>query len=198
MKTMKPLNKERAKKVKSLRDIRAEANKQIEQAKISIYQLEYLKALYPSLEDVLETDYEDILKTHIKDEIPDYDPIRRYITKVEWETLSDSEKNQRALDNYVTSRNKSKWQIGRDYELYVGYCLTKQGFDVDYFGSYMGLEDLGRDLIAKDEKTTYIVQCKYWSQNKQIHEKHIFQLYGTLISYSIDHSIPLSELSGFS
>lgn len=33
-----------------------------------------------------------------------------------------------------------------------------------------------------------IVQCKYWSKEKIIHEKHIFQLYGTTIAYKMDNS----------
>lgn len=41
-----------------------------------------------------------------------------------------------------------------------------------------------------------IIQCKYWSKDKVIHEKHVFQLYGTLIAYKIDH--PQSRVSGTS
>ena len=59
------------------------------------------------------------------------------------------ERNQLALDRYKASHKKSKWQIGRDYELYIGYRYSQSGYSVDYFGSYMGLEDLGRDLICK-------------------------------------------------
>ena len=189
-------SQERAKKVKSIRQIRAEAKEKIEQAKLATYQLEYLKTLYPALEDVVETPCEDVLATHNEDEIPDYDPIRRYITKEEWENLSTTEKNQRALDNYILSRKKSNWQIGRDYELYFGYILGQWGYVVDYFGSYMGLEDLGRDLIAKKDGDVMIVQCKYWSQQKQIHEKHIFQLYGSVVCYGMEKKIPMAGLQG--
>lgn len=69
------------------------------------------------------------------------------------------------------------------------------GFKVDYFGSYMGLEDLGRDLIAKKFGKTIIIQCKYWSQKKQIHEKHIMQLYGTTVGYCIENNIPYNTVS---
>jgi HJR/Mrr/RecB family endonuclease len=120
--------------------------------------------------------------------VTDYDPVRLYIEQEEWEKLSESERNQRALDRYVESRKKSKWQIGRDYELYCGYCYEKKGFMVDYFGSYNGLEDLGRDLIISKDNDVRIVQCKYWSKLKQIHENHIMQLYGSVIEYNLENN----------
>ena len=39
----------------------------------------------------------------------------------------------------------------------------------------------------KNEKTIYVVQCKYWSKEKIIHEKHICQLYGTYIKYKLEN-----------
>ena len=184
-------DRERLKKVKTIREIRADAKARIEQAKIAIYQLDYLKTIFPGLEDALETDYRELTFTG---EIPEHDPIRDYLSREEWESLSESEKSQRALDNYVASHKKSKWQIGRDYELYVGYMYQKKGYTVDYTGSYMGLEDLGRDLIAQKNNKILIVQCKYWSESKQIHEKHLFQLYGTLISYSLERDVDQNDL----
>ena len=186
-------SKERAKKVISIREIRKNAEERIAEAKVATYQLEYLKALYPSLEDVLDTDYNELT---YKNEIPEYDPIRKYITKEEWENLSESEKNQKALDNYIMSHQKTKWQIGRDYELYVGYLYSKKGFKVDYYGSFNSIDDLGRDLIIKSPEKTLIVQCKYWSKDKLIHEKHINQLFGTTVSYSIENNIPLDKVTG--
>ena len=41
------------------------------------------------------------------------------------------ERNQLALDRYNNSHNKTKWQIGRDYEQYVGYQYRKKGYIVD-------------------------------------------------------------------
>lgn len=174
----------RAKKVASIRDIRKDARQRIEAAKVATYQLEYLRSLYPALDDVLDTEYKDLPLTG---QIPEYDPVRYYLSKEEWSNLSEDEKNQLALDRYVESHTKTNWQIGRDYELSVCYEYTKKGYNVTTFGSYMGLEDLGRDLIATNAERTLIIQCKYWSTQKTIHEKHIFQLYGTMISYVIDH-----------
>ena len=70
--------------------------------------------------------------------------------------------------------------------MYIGYTYQLKGYEVDYFGSYMGLEDLGRDLIAKKEGETLIIQCKYWAKEKKIHEKHVMQLFGSLIAYKVE------------
>jgi hypothetical protein len=80
--------------------------------------------------------------------------------------------------------------------LYVGYKYSQKGYDVDYFGSYMGLEDLGRDLIAKKSSEILIIQCKYWSEKKLIHENHINQLYGTMICYCIEHQVIIENVKG--
>ncbi len=181
------------KKVKSIREIRADAKNRIEEAKIATYQLEYLKTMFPAIEDILETDYKDLSLSETK--ITDSDPIRNYISKEEWFALSESQKNQLALDRYIESRKKTKWQIGRDYELYVGYKYSLKGYKVDFYGSYMGLEDLGRDLIAKKNGKTLVIQCKYWSQKKTIHEKHIAQLYGTAVCYSLQNDIPFETVT---
>lgn len=186
-------NKERAKKVISIREIRAEAKRRIEEAKLATYQLDYLKTLYPALEDILEVEYNELNYTG---DIPEGDPVRNYLTKEEWTALSASEKNQLALDRYIESHKKSKWQIGRDYELSVAYEYANQGYIVDTHGSYMGLEDMGRDIIAKKDGITTIVQCKYWSKEKLIHENHIFQLFGSIVSYCTENNVDKNNISG--
>ena len=179
-------NIQRQAKVASIRELRSQASQKIAEAKEAIYQLEYLRALFPGIDDILVSDYKD-LELDGKPLI-DHDPTLDYLSKEEWQKLSEIERNQLALDRYVASR-KSKWQIGRDYELSVAHEYMSAGFQVDTFGSYMGLKDLGRDLIAKKGTLTYIIQCKYWSQSKEIHEKHLYQLYGTLVGYCIENNI---------
>jgi hypothetical protein len=178
---------ERTKKVASIREIRLNAKQRIEEAKIAIYQLQYLLYLYPALGDFIETDYKDLCTD--RNSIPEYDPVRKYLTRDEWSNMSESERNQKALENYISSHSKTKWQIGRDYELSVGYAYVKKGYKVDYVGIEMGLNDLGRDLVCKDDNETLIIQCKYWSSAKTIHEKHIFQLYGTTVTYCLENDI---------
>lgn len=187
-------DKQRLKKVASIRDIRNSTKEQIAAAKLAIYQLEYLKTLYPSLDDVLSSDYKDL--DFKRDQIPEYDPARDYLSKEEWNSLTDCQRNQLALDRYISSHKKSNWQIGRDYELFVAYRYSLKGYLVDTFGSYMQLEDLGRDLILTKGHEVRIVQCKYWAQHKEIHEKHLFQLYGTVVAYCIEHNISQSYVKG--
>lgn len=80
-------------------------------------------------------------------------PTRDYLSKEEYSALTVTERNQLALDRYKNSHSKSKWQIGRDYELYVGYRYNQKGYIVEYFGSEKRLEDMGRDLLhLKAEK----------------------------------------------
>jgi hypothetical protein len=111
------------------------------------------------------------------------------VTSAEYERLSSAERNQLALDRYW-QKKKSSWELGRDYERFTGYQYEMDGWGVSYQGIVEGLADLGRDLVAVKDNRVEIVQCKYWSKDKVIHEKHIFQLYGTLVAFRIDHPEP--------
>lgn len=184
-------NIRRAMKVDSLIEIRKQTKEAIEQCKLAEYQLEYLKTLFPVIDDILETDFNDLDPVI---DLKDFDPVRKFLQSDEYHRLSETERNQLALDRYVESHKKSKWQIGRDYELYVGYKYSLSGYSIDYFGSYMGLEDLGRDLIASRNDRTLIIQCKYWSKEKVIHEKHIAQLYGTYICYCLENNVSVEKV----
>jgi hypothetical protein len=116
----------------------------------------------------------------------DLDPAQRWLSKEEYAALSDAERNQRALDRYLSSR-KTPWQVGRDYERYIGYLREHAGAQVTYQGIFAGLEDLGRDLICETVDGIEVVQCKRWAKRKTIHEKHVFQLFGTVVAMRIEH-----------
>lgn len=181
-------NQQRAKKVASIIELRQQAKELLEKYKVSEYQLSYLKGLYPGIEDILEADYRTLPQSHDFEEITNYDTVRNWLSKEEYLSLSTSERNQRALDNYVNSHNKTAWQIGRDYEMYIGYRYKLKGYKIEYHGIEKGLDDLGRDIIAtKPNESTLIIQCKYWSTRKTIHEKHILQLYGTYVCYQLEN-----------
>lgn len=188
-------NFQRFKKVESIRDIRRDAQEKIQQAKEAEYQLAYLLQMFPALQDVLDYEYAD-LPMITQEDLSDHDRVRDYLSKEEWTELSVSERNQLALNRYIDSRKKTKWQIGRDYEEYVGYRYRSKGFTVDNYGSYMGFDDLGRDVIAKKGNKIYIIQCKYWSQKKEIHENHVNQLFGTVTSYCIENNIVQEKVLG--
>lgn len=167
-----------------IRDLRQETREIIKDKKVLEYKLAYIEALFPNIVDIFDSDFE-------KDEDFDLetdettDRTRRFLSHEEYSNLSPKERNQLALDRYLEGR-KSKWQIGRDYEMYIGQQFEARGFNVAYTGIIENIEDMGRDLICKKKDVTYVVQCKNWSQEKEIHEKHIFQLYGTVILRQIE------------
>ncbi len=157
------------------------------------YKLEYYENLFPWLVDFSGEDVEDLIieiiekKQKGKDTEPEPDdPAKKWLTPAEYATLSTAEKYQKALERYWTKK-KSKWEIGRDYERFIGYLYESRGYAVHYQGIVEGLADLGRDLVCVRNNEAEVVQCKYWSKDKQIHEKHIFQLFGTMTAYRIDN-----------
>ncbi len=152
------------------------------------YIIEYYESLFPWLREYVGFNSDELIKAIYKDNISEEeDPVSFYITKSEFENLSVTERNQRALDRYW-NRDKDAWQIGRDYERYIGYLYENKGFKVQYHGIEKLKEDLGRDLICSNGTQTEIVQCKYWSSQKgmPIRENHIAQLYGTTVKYFLD------------
>lgn len=163
----------------------------------------YYETLFPWLQDFVNENLDElILQVHESETsgTEEIDPVRNYLTQGEFEKLSTPERNQKALERYW-QRRKSSWEVGRDYERYVGYCYELKGFKVYYQGIEMGLADMGRDLICTDGKKTEIVQCKYWSKEKKINEKHINQLFGTTVKYLIDKKVEIdtpSQLTLFS
>ena len=154
------------------------------------HQIEQLRNLYPHIDEILA------LQSAPAPEAAAHNHSRDYLSQDEWDSLSDTQRNQLALDRYIQSHSKTKWQIGRDYELFVAHKYRQQGYDVDPCGSYLKLEDMGRDLILKKDGLIRIVQCKYWSNSKIINERFIFLLYGSVISYCIEHSCPQSIVKG--
>lgn len=174
---------EAAKRVSSLSKEKREALRKL---KIAIARIDYYEKLFPWLSDYVDVDIDALLQdvSGQIDEI-DADPVRRFLAPGEYEKLADSERNQLALERYWRGK-KEPWQLGRDYERYIGYLYEMGGYDVRYYGVEAGLGDLGRDLICTRDSEVLIVQCKYWSANKKIHEKHISQIFGTTVMYEIE------------
>jgi DUF2075 family protein len=171
---------------KEKRDITAEL-------KLLEYQLNLYEGLFPWLEDYKEITGADIaeIKTrdYDEDDNNEYEQLKYWLSPEEYDGLSTAQKYQLALDRYKRSPNKSNWRIGIEYERFIGYLYEIQGYDVKYLGATEGKEDMGRDLICQSDSETYIVQCKRWSAEKTIHEKHIFQLYGSAVTYKIKHDV---------
>lgn len=175
----------------AVREIGKEKRILAEQLKHAHYVINQYEGLFPFLTQFREDDIEEALlaiqESYGKQPMAEQeaDPVSTYLTAGEYTSLSTTARNQRALDRYMQGR-KSPYQLGRDYERYVGYLYEKQGYSVTYFGIEQGKEDLGRDLICRKGGQTEVVQCKYWSQHKLIHEKHINQLFGTTVKFYLD------------
>lgn len=171
-----------------VRNIKKEKRELLKQNRVIKYQIIYLEKLFPWISEFITYDENEEIPVRVDDDSSDVDAedrVRDYLSQEEYRSLPSVERNQRALDRYLENRNKSKWAIGRDYEMYVGYLYEKKGYTVQYKGIVDGFEDLGRDLIAKKDNEVLIIQCKHWAQYKEIHEKHIFQLFGTTMEYWI-------------
>ncbi len=156
------------------------------------YQLSYYEASFPWLVEIAGRSSEDLLKELAERRASGRDrstgkagddEIRKWLTDEEWSRLSSAERSELALVRWGESA-KSSWQIGREYERSIGHKYEQDGFHVDYVGAIKGFEDMGRDLIAKKHGITHLVQCKYWRQERIVHEKHVFQLLGTALEYA--------------
>lgn len=131
--------------------------------------------------DIENSDASDVPKT-------EYESMRKWISRAEYDLLPKAEKFQLALDNYK-HRKRSNWEAGRDFERYICYRYEKDGYKVISYGAIKGLEDLGRDLYAFKDNKVIIIQCKRWASQKLIHEKHIYQLFGTVTDYSLENPL---------
>ncbi len=176
----------------TVRQISKERREAEKAARLANYILDYCRYLAPWLDEYigLETEELDEIVKEIhsawekKEKEFDEEVRRHYGPK--YEGLTPTEKLQKKLDWYWGKPNKSNWQIGRDYERYIGYLYEIKGWNVYYHGK-KGFEDLGRDLICKKANAVEIIQCKRWAQEKIIHEKHIYYLFGTTVEYFIEN-----------
>jgi hypothetical protein len=188
-----------AEKIREATRRAADAEKRFRSLK---YRIDFYEKYFPWITEVAGDTLEEFLdarETEVSKppEGANDDPVRKMLSEQEYAALSKAERNQLALDRWKKSK-KLNWEIGRMYERYIGYSYEQQDYRVEYFGAIKGLDDLGRDLIVRKNGETMIVQCKYWAKEKTIHEKHIFQLFGTVIEHiartnSGGASLPLFE-----
>ena len=176
------------KKAQDVRELKQKTKEYIKEYKLMRYEYDMLFSLFPELENYLE--YYSAKKAETIEEIKEnYDYVQSWISKDEYSSLDENTRNQLALDRYIESRKKSKWAIGRDYEMFIGHEYEKKGYKVTYTGITDRLEDKGRDLIAQKDNEILIIQCKNWSKYKEIHENHICQLFGTTVQYNIENNL---------
>ena len=160
------------------------------------YQLSFYESAFPWLEDFKELDAVDAwnyARGVENDAESEYERLRNWLSPEEYQKLPTNQKYQLALDRY-NCRKKTNWEVGVDFERYIGYMLEERGYKVKYQGALLGLEDMGRDLLATKGNTVLVIQCKRWAKEKTIHEKHIFQLYGSVVLMATEH--PAKEYKG--
>lgn len=165
-------------------------------AKQAEYQVHFYESLFPWLLDYKELPpIEAFSYTQGEDAPPEDDAaaIRPYLSPEEWFSLSEAERYQLVLDRYI-ARNKTNWEVGIEYERYIGYLCEKRGYSVTYNGARTKLEDMGRDLVLRREGEVILVQCKRWASDKTVHENHVFQLAGSVFEYQYQH--PEISVSG--
>lgn len=148
-------------------------------------QLAIYEYTFPILEELKTLDVHD-LEQAVRD-TDDSGFNYQWLSAEEYATLTSTEKQEKWLDRYFHARSRTAWEAGIKYERYIGYLCEKKGFAVRYTGALLKLKDMGRDLIVTKDKNTYIVQCKRFSENKEIHENHIFQLYGSIYHYKSEN-----------
>lgn len=175
------------KSAEAVKEVSKEKRMLRKQLKIAQNFVNYYETLFPWINEYVGEDLDELLESiaQSEKETGDKDPVLKFIPRAEFEKLSTAERNQKALDRYLASR-KRPWEIGRDYERYIGYLYEQEGYSVEYIGIEKGLEDLGRDLICSKGEEVEVVQCKCWASHKVIHEKHINQLYGTAVKHYIE------------
>ena len=156
--------------------------------KLLKYQLSSYEEYFPVLVEYRDSILDETvdLTNQAEESLDKIDPALSggYLTEKDFDELPDIEKFQLALDRYW-KRNKSRSEIGRVYERYIGYLYEIDGWKVSYYGAIKGFGDFGRDLICKKGDSVHIVQCKCWSKDKVIREKHVMQLFGTTILYKV-------------
>lgn len=172
------------KAAEQVKEISKEKRELLRQKKELEYQIQFYEGLFPWLEEFKTLSAPDAMAyVHSVDD--GYDYVRAWLSPEEYSKLSVTKKNQLALDRYK-KRKKTDWEVGVEYERYIGYLAEKAGFRVLYNGATQGISDMGRDIIATDGQMTLVIQCKRWAKEKEIHEKHIFQLYGTTVLMQIE------------
>lgn len=176
---------------------KAQARQYKKEVEVARNRVDLYESLAPWLIDYTELSLEEILDSlkeeneRMNTEGENQDPIAFYLSKSDWNKLTASERNQLALDRYSDKyRKKTPWQIGIEYERYVGYVFEQDGYNVKYQGVTQGKEDLGIDLICTKGNQTLIIQCKRFSRAKgtPVRENVVAQTYGTTQLYRMQQN----------
>ena len=119
-----------------VREIAAQKRTLQQQCKLQEYQLTLYETIFPWLSDFKEISSEDLQQFAESEIAPEseYSSLKKWLSPQEYRSLSSADRLQLALERY-SKRQKSNWQIGIEYERYVGYCYEKKGYRVRYNGA---------------------------------------------------------------
>ena len=128
------------------------------------HQVETYESIFLWLKDFKDEEFDELVR-QLREGRPseqiddDEDPALKWVPEAKYKKMSRAETTQLALDRYW-QKKKTPWELGRDYERYVGYRYETDGWKVYYQGIIEGFDDLGRDIVASKENRAEIVQCK--------------------------------------
>jgi hypothetical protein len=95
------------------------------QSRLLRYRAEYYEKLFPWITDYVGDDVPDeaVDLSGSPTELGD-DPVKRWLTDADYQNLSNTEKNQRALNRWKAAP-RSRWEVGRDYERFIGTSMRR-------------------------------------------------------------------------
>ena len=173
--------------------LRARCKKEAHKRIKAEFALAYYETLIPWLSDLREIDPEGTLvfEKHRPKDTPE-DSALLWLSAEEYEQLPPAERNQLALERYG-KRKRTSQETAHDYERYIRWKYEKKGFIVTHKGVVEGFEDLERDLVCRNGKSTLIIQCKHWSEKRRIHERHVMQLFTSTIQHLAEKQLPMRK-----
>jgi hypothetical protein len=110
------------------------------QSRLMRYRVQYYEKLFPWIADYVGDDVPDeTVDLSGSQAEPTDDPVRYWLNDAEYRRLSETDKNQLALDRWKTS-SKSRWEVGRDYERFIGYNSKRSATTLNLRGRLRGFK----------------------------------------------------------
>jgi hypothetical protein len=149
------------------------------------YKLRLLELIMPEVAEALNDEEErNVMYEYLR---PERSSIHYWVKGLNYKQLDEKGQEQLAVEQYLSSKKRTLWEYGSDYEKFIGEGYRKNGYEVFFYGISYGVHDMGRDIIAKKDDVTYVIQCKYWRKEFFVTENYIMQIYGSAKEYEATH-----------